>query len=427
MTLRVWVNDRPVGRIERMGKGMSFAYDAGVEPSLALSLSMPVRVASYDQKFGLLPIFDTNLPEGYLKDAIRKYLAKERGQVSDYDILETVGGNMIGRVRVLPDGQAPERRQNITDLDAILQRKATSELVSEVIARYGLRSGVSGAMPKSLVSDEDAQRRKTVQTRDYILKFDAPEYPGLSLNEFWCLEAARAAGCRTVEAQLGRNGDMLSVRRFDAREDGERLAFEDAASLNGLRSEEKYGASMEKALFRTLQANFGTGPAARAEMAELYRQAITSIALRNGDAHLKNFGVLYQDAERGPVRLTAAYDLVTTTVYIRNDLMSMTLNGTTRWPKPEALELLGARAGLSRGEARTIMAEVAAGLQATLPAMVAAFDAAGHGELGRAIAGQWNDGLAASLKAEPIPVAEPDPFSMGPDETPAVEMETPRL
>lgn len=409
MTLRVWVNDKPVGRIEQVGTGMSFAYDADVAPRDAISLSMPPRVKSYDQHHGLLAPFDTNMPEGYLREVLVKYLAKSNGRSTSFEMLSLVGGNMIGRVRVLPEGQAPERRKSIVDLDDMLTRKVSPGLITEVMERYGVRSGVSGAMPKTLMNEEAQEdRRKTIQTREYILKFDAPDFPGLSLNEFWCLKAARAAGNETVEVRLGANSDMLCVRRFDAREDGERLGYEDAASLNGVQSEEKYGASIEKALFRTLPPYFGLD--AKAQMTALYRQIVTSVAMRNGDAHLKNFGVLYDDAANGPVKLAPAFDIVTTTAYLRQDVMAMQLGGTTRWPKPAALELLGARAGLSRSEARAIMNEVADAVRATSPDMVRAFDENGMPDLGRIIAEEWNKGLTFSLGADPVPVSAPDPF-----------------
>ena len=41
-------------------------------------------------------------------------------------------------------------------------------------------------------------------------------------------------------------------------------------------------------------------------------------ALPNGDAHLKNFGVVYDDGQ-GEARLAPAYDLVTTSVYLSKD------------------------------------------------------------------------------------------------------------
>lgn len=404
---------------------MSFAYDADVPPEFAVSLTMPPRVASYNQHYGLLPAFDTNIPEGYLKDVIHKYLAKSRGRVTDLDILEMVGGNMIGRVRVLPEGATPERRDCIPDLGAILGRKAEAALVTEVMERYGLRSGVSGAMPKALLDEADdiSERRKTIQTREYILKFDAADFPGLSLNEYWCLEAARAAGNRTAEARLGENGDMIAVRRFDARPDGSRLGFEDAAALNGLCSRDKYGTSMETSVIRNLKPWFGRD--ALTEMTALYRSLLTSIALRNGDAHLKNFGVLYEDPTQS-ARLSPVYDVVTTTVYIRNDMMAMTLGGSTRWPKPKALEALGARAGLTRPETARIIEEVSEGIRRTLPSMVSAFDRHGLPDLGRAIAAQWNEGLRLSLGKQPMTIPAPDPFAgASPPEPEALDTPSP--
>jgi hypothetical protein len=40
-------------------------------------------------------------------------------------------------------------------------------------------------------------------------------------------------------------------------------------------------------------------------------------AIRDGDAHLKNFGIIYKDAE-SPARLAPVYDLM---AYIKNDVV----------------------------------------------------------------------------------------------------------
>lgn len=63
-------------------------------------------------------------------------------------------------------------------------------------------------------------------------------------------------------------------------------------------------------------------------------------AIRNGDAHLKNFGIVYDDV-LGEARLAPVYDLVTTTVYLPNDSMALTLNGSTRWPANKELQRFG--------------------------------------------------------------------------------------
>ena len=59
--------------------------------------------------------------------------------------------------------------------------------------------------------------------------------------------------------------------------------------------------------------------------------------MRNGDAHLKNFGVVYPDPS-GPVTIAPAYDLVTTTAYLRNDVPALTLEGTKKWWPRQTLE-----------------------------------------------------------------------------------------
>lgn len=428
MTYQVWVNDRPVGRLDRHGRGTTFVYDAGVDPGDAISLTMPVRTASYDQPYGLLPVFDTNLPEGALLARVRKHLAKGLGRVDGMDVLGLTGGNQIGRVRVLPEGERPVRRPPIGAVAELLEREATKEMIDEVMSRYALRSGVSGAMPKVLAESdrilEHLSRggiRTTLQTRDYIVKFEDEDYPGLSLNEHYCLLAAQAAGNRTAEHAISRDGKVLFVRRFDER-DGERIGFDDLASLNLKTAETKYDGSVERDLFKRV-GEF-SGDHKRQNLEELYRICVTNCALRNGDAHLKNFALLYPDAERGPFELSPAYDIVTTTAYLEKDMMALTLNGSKRWPKPADLVMLGARAGLSRGAAERIMAQVAEGVTRILPEMRAGFADHGLAEIGDRIAREWEAGLTRSLGAGPgreMPAVEVrDPF--GP-QTPAAQQE----
>jgi serine/threonine-protein kinase HipA len=405
MTYQVWVNDRPVGRLDRHGRGTTFVYDAGVDPGDAISLTMPVRTASYDQPYGLLPVFDTNLPEGALLARVRKHLAKGLGRVDGMDVLGLTGGNQIGRVRVMPEGERPVRRPPIGAVAELLEREATREMIDEVMSRYALRSGVSGAMPKVLAESDRVLEhlsrggiRTTLQTRDYIVKFEDEDYPGLSLNEHFCMLAAEAAGNRTAEHAISRDGKVLFVRRFDE-QDGERIGFDDLASLNLKTAETKYDGSVERDLFKRV-GEF-SGDRKRQNLEELYRICVTNCALRNGDAHLKNFALLYPDAERGPFELSPAYDIVTTTAYLEKDMMALTLNGSKRWPKPADLVMLGARAGLSRAAAERIMAQVAEGVARVLPEMRAGFAEHGQGEVGDRIARAWETGLTRSLGVVP--------------------------
>ena len=171
--------------------------------------------------------------------------------------------------------------------------------------------------------------------------------------------------------------------------------------------------SIEKDLFKRV-AEF-SGNRRKANLEALFRLCVTNFAIRNGDAHLKNFALLFEDAESGPFTLSPAYDLVTTAAWIRTDMMALNHQGSKRWPKPQAVLQLGARARLSRQRAREIVAEVGEGVRTVMPDMLAVFEAHGQAVIGRSIATAWNEGLTTSLGVDPAPLSEPGKPSRGGD------------
>ena len=149
------------------------------------------------------------------------------------------------------------------------------------------------------------------------MKAASPAYPGLAANEFLCLSAARHAGIEVPRFALSDDGQMLVLDRFDlvVHEDGrlERLGFEDVAALAGLRvrdvlADRKYQGSYQRVaeLLRQLQLHSDS-------LHRFFEQVAFSIMVRNGDAHLKNFGVLYRSA--ADVWLAPMFDVVTTSIY----------------------------------------------------------------------------------------------------------------
>src|SRR5260370_11013618 len=76
------------------------------------------------------------------------------------------------------------------------------------------------------------------------------------------------------------------------------------------------------------------------DVEKLFTLSVLNCALRNGDAHLKNFGIVYDDV-LGEARLAPVYDLVTTAIYLPKDSLALTLNGTTQWPGNKVLRRLG--------------------------------------------------------------------------------------
>ncbi|HEY1213899.1 MAG TPA: HipA N-terminal domain-containing protein [Bryobacteraceae bacterium] len=87
----------------------------------AVSLTMPVRVESWNTNYGLAPIFEMNLPEGALRERLRLVFAKITGSFTDFDLLSIVGRSQVGRLRY-------------TDPDEQLNEEAPFQSVQEILA-----------------------------------------------------------------------------------------------------------------------------------------------------------------------------------------------------------------------------------------------------------------------------------------------------
>lgn len=120
-------------------------------------------------------------------------------------------------------------------------------------------------------------------------------------------------------------------------------------------------------------ASVFVSPAERqAEMAKFFRPLVFSLVVRSGDAHRKNFGVVYADAE-GTVRLAPVFDVITSTAYIKQDTPALRLDGSKCWPDNQRLEKFArVRCDLSPTEAQTVMQEVADGVATTMNELTAA-------------------------------------------------------
>src|SRR5215469_12314174 len=126
---------------------------------------------------------------------------------------------------------------------------------------------------------------------------------------------------------------------------------------------------------------------------------VINCALRNGDAHLKNFGIVYDDVQ-GEARLAPVYDLVTTSVYLPKDSMALTLNGTTKWTSAKELQRLGeTRMGGTPARVRQILKRIEAAIADTANELHAYMKAhAEFRQIGKRLLQQWEEGVAHSLK-----------------------------
>jgi serine/threonine-protein kinase HipA len=406
--IKVWTDGAEAGLLDRSNeRNSTFLYMPEAPLARAVSVTMPVRLASWDMSFGLAPIFEMNLPEGVLRERLRLAFAKATGTFDDFNLLGIVGRSQVGRIRYTGRDEQLKEDVPFQSVEEILARARDGDLLRHLIERFAVFSGISGVQPKILVRDgeafaehrKDARLSQSYQGATHIVKFWEPnEYPELAANEYFCLRIAERCDLEVPPFQLAQGGAALVIDRFDLRADGTYRGFEDFCVLNAKRTDQKYNGSYETSILKRFE-QFANSPHVHADLERLFALIALNCALRNGDAHLKNFGIVYDDV-LGEARLAPVYDLVTTTVYLPKDSMALTLSGSTRWPSAKTLQKIGeARAGCTPARVRQLFAQIIDSIDKTAVDVRAYIkENPSFSEIGARMLSEWNQGIAQSIR-----------------------------
>jgi serine/threonine-protein kinase HipA len=407
--IKIWTDAAEAGLLDRHGeRGSTFIYLPDTPAARAVSISMPVRLPSWSVPFGLPPIFEMNLPEGFLRERLRLAFAKATGTFDEFDLLSIVGRSQVGRIRYTGDKEQLHEDVPFQSVDEILEHKRGGDLFRYLVEKFASFSGISGVQPKVLVRDENAfaemeqsghRLSHSYRGATHIVKLWEPnEFPQLAANEYFCLTAARKCGLDVPPYRLAEDGMALVIDRFDLRRNGTYRGFEDFCALNARRTDEKYHGSYETSVMKRF-ALFANSTHVNEDMQKLFILIALNCALRNGDAHLKNFGIVY-DEVHGEARLAPVYDLVTTSVYLPKDTLALTLNGSTMWPTAKELRKLGeTRAGGSPARIRQALERVAEAIQETAREVHSYTKE--HPEfaaIGQRMLQEWESGVNTSLR-----------------------------
>jgi serine/threonine-protein kinase HipA len=407
--IKIWTDAAEAGMLDRhQTRGSSFVYLPDVARERAVSVTMPVRIPSWNVPFGLPPIFEMNMPEGVLRERLRLAFAKATGTFDEFDLLGIVGRSQVGRIRYTGQKEALREDVPFQSVDEILEKRRGGDLYRYLIEKFASFSGISGVQPKVLVRDEgasvalskaDQRLSQSYRGATHIVKFwEQNEYPQLAANEFFCLKVAEKSGLDVPACRLAEDALALVIDRFDLRSDGTYRGFEDFCVLNARRTDEKYRGSYETSIMKRF-TEFANSSHVGEDMERLFTLIVINCALRNGDAHLKNFGIVYDDVQ-GEARLAPAYDLVTTSVYLPKDSMALTLNGTTKWASAKELQRLGeTRMGGSPARVREILERIHAAIADTSKELRAYIESHSEfKEIGDRMLHEWEQGIALSLK-----------------------------
>ncbi|CAB3868738.1 hypothetical protein LMG1861_02650 [Achromobacter piechaudii] len=279
-------------------------------------------------------------------------LARLAGRVEpdDFALLRAVGGNMIGLIRAVDSSATalPSSAGLRLGVAEALQMEEGSFIDFGFDAGKAW-PGISGGFMKLLVTSPAASSSE--RDRHWIVKLADADRPGLCAVEYFGMCVARSMGLEVPDTIVSDDYSRYIVERFDLDAKGEQLGFTDLCAISGAPATDKYASSAER-IVGMIEAACDSSTVA-CSLDGFFAQYLLASVIRNGDAHLKNFGLLY--GETCPATLSPVYDMLSMAVYApkrsdgdADDGMALTLRGTRRWPSPAMLADLASRCGVSR-------------------------------------------------------------------------------
>jgi serine/threonine-protein kinase HipA len=398
MKLSVYIQGREVAVLEQVGDFKSvLAYAPQATESDLVSLTMPVRTESYVWDDPLHPIFQMNLPEGYLLQVLQEQFGPHIG-ADPLALLSVIGRNMVGRVQVAAAGADLTQAAQAVEVRALLQGDNSEEAFAELVREHAA-SGVSGVLPKFLnpaeerASDFEPHKKASVLVGRHILKGSTSKLPFAALNEHLCMQVA-ARVLPSARTEVSADGNLLVVHRFDLDEAGNRYwGMEDFCSLLGLRPAAKYETTWER-IAKAVRDHV-PGPRQHETFQRLAATLLLTYALRNADCHAKNLALLF--TSRADAHLAPAYDFLTTSVYAgyQYNPPGISFLGKKSWAPGKTLSRFIATTFGSAPKAQSVMLEsICDAMAEVVPEVRARMeDLPAFRETGKRMLLAWKDGM----------------------------------
>ena len=206
----------------------------------------------------------------------------------------------------------------------------------------------------------------------WIVKCPDPLHPNLPANELSMLSWARRAGIEVPDHELVPVADLqlpegitfseveaLAVRRFD-RTATSRVHQEDFAQVLGLFPSDRYGAFNYETIGNVVRAIAGADA-----LLEYAKRLAFMVLSGNGDAHHKNWSLLYPDGFHAT--LAPAYDLVFTRAYNPKDDLALNFGGSKAFSDVtiDTFRRLARKSGFDEGRLANAVSEAAAAIRQT--------------------------------------------------------------
>jgi serine/threonine-protein kinase HipA len=376
--LSVYVLGREVAVLESAGDFKSvLTYLPNSAVDDFVSLTMPVRTESWLWDDQLPPVFQMNLPEGYLLQVLQEQFGPHVG-ASPLALLSVVGRNMVGRIQVAAHGAQLKEPAKPVEVADLLEGDNSEEAFAELVRQHAT-SGVSGVLPKFLDAQEETEQeptasgrrlgrhqKATLLTRRHIIKGSSGRLPFAALNEYLCMQVLGKV-LPSAKTEVSRDGNALVVYRFDVNDEGQLLrGMEDFCALLGLRPAQKYETTWER-IARAVRDHVPSNRQYET-FQHLAGILLLTYALRNADCHAKNIALLY--TSRADVHLSPAYDFLTTSVYAgyQNNPPGISFGGKKTWtPGRNLSKFIAATFGIAFREQSKIVERISDSVADVVP------------------------------------------------------------
>lgn len=305
--------------------------------TLSTSINSPdaeqLMQEAWSRRQKLHPVLSNMLPEGSLRELITRTLKVHIDH--EFEILSYLGQDLPGALIVTPAGPDETSSELLNDLGTaepvIIEHPQTTKLFS-----------LAGVQMKFSMKHQDGRYNLSNNETlgDWIIKTPSTQHKDVPSNEYTAMTLAAMAGIdvppiKMVELNkldnlppinLPDENLAYAIKRFD-RDNGARIHIEDFAQVMFAYAHDKYNFTNYEQMGNLIYRFSGDGIG---DAQQLARRLLVNILLANGDAHLKNWSLIYSD--KITPRLAPAYDIVSTRVYFEDEQdFALNLGKTKRW------------------------------------------------------------------------------------------------
>lgn len=339
--LNVYLQEKAVGKLCSDKGSLSFTYNDAYlkwDGASKLSSSLPLQTEEFPHQV-VSPFFSGLLPDGIVRTRIAKYLGLSEGNT--FSLLAAIGGDCAGAISLFSEEEPPALSKIGTY--RILDDREAFEILSMLekrplmVGEDGIRISGAGAQDKLMVSLVDGKIAIPTGTTPstHIIKTNITGLEETVQNEYFCMRLAKQMGLPVPDVWIHyvNQTPFYLIKRYDRQfnssESVKRLHQEDFCQAMQIPPELKYeneGGPKLRDCFRLLDEKIKSGCMPGKSKITLLQCVIFNFLIGNGDAHGKNFSLLY-DAETES--LAPFYDLMNTTLYtnVYKARMAMKIDG----------------------------------------------------------------------------------------------------